>query len=107
MNIKHPPLNDKLPVFWHGADYNPDQWPRDIWPDDIEKMKKAGCNVMTLAVFSWAHLEPQEGRYEFGWLDDTMNMLYDAGIYTILATPSAAPPAWLAEKYPEILREAW
>ena len=67
-------------------------------------MKKAHVNTVTLGVFSWSTLEPQEGVFELDWLADIIHNLYANGIYTILATPSAARPAWMAHKYPEVRR---
>lgn len=99
-------LSDKLKGIWHGCDYNPDQWQDypEVLEKDIELMKKAGCNVMSVGVFSWARLEPQEGVFDFEWLDRVIDNLHRNGVYTILATPSGAMPAWMAEKYPEIKR---
>ncbi len=90
----------------HGGDYNPEQWldRPDILEKDIELMKKAYINVVTLGVFSWAVEEPTEGDFHFDWLESIMDKLYDNGIYTILATPSGARPAWLDEKYPSAMR---
>ena len=90
----------------HGGDYNPEQWldRPDILAQDIELMKKARVNTVTLGVFSWSTLEPQEGVYTLDWLADIIHNLYANGIRTILATPSAARPAWLAYKYPEVRR---
>ena len=90
----------------HGGDYNPEQWldRPDILAQDIELMKKARVNTVTLGVFSWSTLEPQEGVYTLDWLADIIHNLYANGICTILATPSAARPAWLAHKYPEVRR---
>lgn len=90
----------------HGSDYNPDQWldRPDILEKDIELMKKAKMTSMTLGVFSWATYEPSEGEFHMDWLKDIMDRLYENGIYTILATPSGARPAWLDEKYPECMR---
>lgn len=90
----------------HGADYNPEQWldRPDILEKDIELMKKANCNVVSVGMFSWSMLEPEEGHYEFGWLKDVIDKLYNNGIYTILSTPSGARPNWLAKKYEEVLR---
>lgn len=92
--------------FMHGGDYNPEQWldRPDILKEDIRMMKKAGINSATLGVFSWSVYEPAEGEYHFGWLKEIMDKLYENGIYTVLATPSGARPAWLDEKYPEALR---
>jgi len=90
----------------HGADYNPDQWldRPDILKKDIELMKEACINTATIGMFSWDKIEPEEGRFEFGWLDSIMDTLYENGIKVILATPSAARPAWMSKKYPEVLR---
>ena len=90
----------------HGGDYNPDQWldRPDILARDIELMKQAHINCVSLAIFAWAALEPEEGSYTFGWLGDVIENLYQNGIYTVLATPSGARPAWMAQKYPEVLR---
>ncbi|MBR3755210.1 MAG: beta-galactosidase [Clostridia bacterium] len=90
----------------HGGDYNPEQWlgTPEVLDEDIRLMKAAHVNCATLGVFSWAVLEPEEGVYNFGWLDEIMNRLHANGIDVVLATPSAARPHWLAEKYPEVLR---
>jgi len=101
---RYPPINVKCPHLLHGGDYNPDQWPRDVWAEDMRLMKLAGCNAMSVAIFSWAHLEPAEGRFDFGWLDEVMDLLNGSGAYAVLATPSASHPAWLSAKYPEVLR---
>ncbi len=100
MANKHAEL--KLSKMLHGADYNPEQWPEDTWPTDMELFAKAHCNVASVGVFSWAKLEPEEGRFEFDWLDRVMDMLADNGMRALLATPSGAKPNWMAHKYPEI-----
>lgn len=99
-------LFPKIPALLHGGDYNPDQWldRPDILEEDIKMMKKAGVNTATVGVFSWSTLEPQEGNFQFGWLHDIMDKLYENGIYTVLATPTGARPAWMDEKYPSVLR---
>ena len=90
----------------HGGDYNPEQWldRPDILKADIELMKKAGINEATLGVFSWSVYEPREGEFHFEWLKDTMDRLYENEIYSIVATPSGARPAWMDLKYPEVMR---
>ena len=90
----------------HGGDYNPDQWIKtpEIWDEDMRLMKLAHVNSATVGIFSWAMLEPQENVYNFEWLDKLLDKLYENGIDVILATPSGARPAWLAQKYPEVLR---
>lgn len=93
-------------VLLHGCDYNPDQWLDcpDILEEDIRLMKKAKINCVSLAIFAWSTLEPEEGVYRFDWLKDCIDRLYDNGIYTILATPSGARPIWMAKKHTEVLR---
>ena len=90
--------------FWHGGDYNPEQWAPAVWDIDADLMDKAHWNVATVGVFSWVSLEPEEGRYTFDWLWEILDRLHRSGRSAILATPSAAPPAWLSKKYPETLR---
>jgi len=103
---KFPPLSAKVPGLLHGADYNPEQWVNypGMVEKDVELMKQASCNIMSVGIFSWSKLEPEEGKYQFAWLDDVLNKLYERGIHVFLATPSGARPAWLSQKYPEVLR---
>ena len=95
-----------FPHFLHGADYNPEQWIHDksIWDADMELMKKANCNEMSVGIFSWAMLEPREGEYDFTFLDEIIEKVHQNGGKIILSTPSGARPHWMADKYPEILR---
>lgn len=90
----------------HGGDYNPEQWLEnpEILEQDIALFKKAKINEASVGIFSWAMLEPEEGKYDFGWLENIVDRLYENGISVILATPSGARPKWLADKYPEVLR---
>ena len=90
----------------HGGDYNPEQWldRPDILEKDIEYFKKAKINTVSVGMFSWAMLEPEEGNYQFDWLEKVIDSLYAEGISTILSTPSGARPKWLSDKYPEVLR---
>lgn len=101
------PFSPAVEGILHGGDYNPDQWMK-FYPETLEEdfrlMKLAGCNVMSVGIFAWAALEPEEGRYTFEWLDKVIDGLWQNGVYTILATPSGARPAWMAKKYPEVLR---
>ena len=92
--------------FLHGGDYNPEQWldRPDILQKDIEYFKEAHINTVSVGIFSWAVLEPEEGKYNLDWLEQIIDNLYKEGIYTILATPSGARPKWMADKYPEVLR---
>ena len=92
--------------FLHGGDYNPEQWLKypEILKQDIEYMKAAHCNTVTMGIFSWAFLEPEEGKYNFEYFEEIVQNLTDNGINIILATPSGARPGWMAQKYPEVLR---
>ena len=103
---KYPPIHPKVKHMIHGADYNPDQWMRtpEVWDEDMRLMKLAHSNSMSVGIFAWAALEPEEGRFEFGWLDEIMEKLYKNNAYVILATPTGARPAWMSAKYPEVLR---
>ncbi|MCL1950815.1 MAG: beta-galactosidase [Turicibacter sp.] len=90
----------------HGGDYNPDQWidNPEILEEDLKFMKLAHTNAFSIGIFSWAALEPEEGRFEFEWLDNIMNNIATNGAKVALATPSGARPAWMSHKYPEVLR---
>lgn len=86
-----------------GGDYNPEQWPRATWQEDMALMREAGVSFVTLGVFSWSWLEPAKGEYDFGWLDEVMGLLHENGIAVDLATATATPPPWLSAAYPEVL----
>lgn len=103
---KYSPVSGKLPKFFHGGDYNPDQWLDypEILKEDLRLMKLANCNVFSINIFGWSAIEPEEGQYNFAWLDKIMDDLAANGAYAILATPSGARPAWMSQKYPEVLR---
>ena len=92
-----------IPHILYGGDYNPEQWPEEIWSEDVRLMREAGVNLVTVGVFSWALLEPEPGRYEFGWLDRVLDLLAEHEIFANLATATASPPAWLARRHPESL----
>mgnify|MGYP006291959887 CR=1 FL=1 len=100
----YPPFNTKFPYFLHGADYNPDQWSPEVWEEDVKLMKKARVNAVSIPIFGWAALEPEEGRFEFDWLDSVLELLARNNIHPVLATPTAAHPRWMSAKYPEIQR---
>lgn len=89
--------------LWFGGDYNPEQWPREIWDEDMVLMQRAGVTVATVAVFAWAKLEPREGEFHFDWLDELLDLLHANGVSVDLATATAAPPAWMAKNYPDTL----
>lgn len=85
----------------YGGDYNPEQWPRETWDEDVALMREAGVNFVSVGIFSWALLEPREGEYDFGWLDDLLDLLHRSGIAVDLATPTASPPAWFFAAHPD------
>lgn len=95
------PISPRVPHMLHGADYNPEQWLRypEVLEEDIRLMKLANCNVMSVGIFSWVSLEPEEGVFTFDWLDGVLDRFAANGIYAFLATPSGARPAWMSEKY--------
>jgi beta-galactosidase len=86
-----------------GGDYNPEQWPEEIWHEDVRLMKEAGVNSVTLGVFSWARIEPRPGAREFGWLDRLMDLMHEHGVGVVLATPTSSPPPWMGRLHPETL----
>ncbi|MFJ2443500.1 beta-galactosidase [Streptomyces sp. NPDC087658] len=86
-----------------GGDYNPEQWPESVWQDDVRLMREAGVNLVSIGIFSWAMLEPAQGRYDFGWLDRIIDLLHENGIRVDLGTPTVAPPAWFYRAHPEAL----
>jgi beta-galactosidase len=83
-----------------GGDYNPEQWDRETWLEDIELMREAGVNLVSVGIFSWALLEPREGEYDFSFLDEVLDLLVGAGIDVDLGTPTTVPPAWFWKAYP-------
>lgn len=86
-----------------GGDYNPEQWPEEIWPEDVRLMREAGVNLVSLAIFAWAKLEPSPGHYDFDWLDRIIDLLHQNGIAICLATATASPPPWFSRLHPESL----
>lgn len=96
----------KAHYLLHGGDYNPDQWLDypEILEQDLELMEEASANAFSVGIFAWSTLEPEEGTYQFEWLDKILDDLAAKGSKVLLATPSGARPAWLSQKYPEVLR---
>lgn len=87
-----------------GVDYYPEHWDRTLWEQDADLMKKSGVDLVRLAEFAWSRMEPEEGRYDFGWLDEAVEIFARRGIEVVLCTPTNCPPLWLYEKYPESLQ---
>jgi len=102
------PISSKVTKMLHGADYNPEQWidMPNIWGEDVRLMKLSHTNVVAVGIFSWTMLEPEEGKFNFEWLDEIMDLMHKNGNHVILATPSGAKPIWMSHKYPETLRVA-
>lgn len=91
-----------MPIAF-GGDYNPEQWPEDLWPEDVRLMQQAGVTLVTVGVFAWALIEPREGHYTFDWLDRVLDLLHAGGVGVDLATATASPPPWLSRAHPELL----
>ncbi|MCT9079449.1 beta-galactosidase [Streptomyces fulvoviolaceus] len=92
-----------VPGIAYGGDYNPEQWPEEVWAEDVRLMREAGVNMVSVGIFSWALLEPSEGVYDFSRMDRILELLHENGIAADLATPTAAPPAWFFRKHPDAL----
>ena len=84
-----------------GAAYYPEMWPKEEIEKDIARCREAGVNVLRIGEFAWGKMEPREGEFHLDWLKEVVDRLYGAGIATVMCTPSATPPRWLLNKYPE------
>src|SRR5512146_629978 len=100
--MRYQPILPTFPRLLHGGDYNPDQWQKypEVLEEDLRLMDLSGCNTFSVGIFAWTALEPAEGQFEFGWLDQVMDRLAERGYNAILATPSGAKPAWMSYQYP-------
>lgn len=86
-----------------GVDYYPEHWDRNMWEQDVKLMHETGIKVVRLGEFAWSVLEPEEGKFDFTWLDDAIDLFHQYGIEVIIGTPTATPPRWLSDQYPDIL----
>ena len=93
---------DPMPIFY-GGDYNPEQWPAEVWDEDVTLMRRAGVNLATVGVFSWARIQPAEGVFDYEWLDRVLDRLHAGGIAVDLATGTASTPPWATTAYPRML----
>jgi beta-galactosidase len=91
------------PHIIYGGDYNPDQWPEEVWREDVRLMQEAGVNLVSLAIFSWSRIQPNQNSWDFEWLDRVMDLLHAGGVQVNLATATASPPPWLSHAHPEML----
>ena len=97
-------MKGKFKRILYGGDYNPNQWPKDIWQEDMRIFKDARINSATINVFSWAKIQPSEEVYDFSELDEIVEMLSRENYDIVLATSTAALPAWMVKRYPEVAR---
>lgn len=93
----------RVPGLLYGGDWNPEQWPEQVWAEDVKLMAEAGVNLVTVGVFSWARLQPDAESWDFGWLDRLLDLVHRHGVAVDLATATASPPAWLVRAHPELL----
>ena len=94
----------QTPALLLGTAWYPEQWPESRWDADLTLMQQAGIHMVRVGEFAWSRMEPSEGQYDLDWLDHALAAAAKHGIVTVIGTPSAAPPAWLTQKYPETLR---
>src|SRR5215217_101784 len=92
--------NDLMTI---GSYYYPEHWPKEYWANDLKKMAEVGFEFTHYGEFAWSFIEPQEGKFDFAWLDQAVELASKNGIKVIMCTSSPTPPAWLAQKHPEIL----
>jgi beta-galactosidase len=85
-----------------GVCYYPEHWPESWWAEDARRMREVGISFVRIGEFAWSRLEPKRGQFDWGWLDRAMAVLGDAGLKIVLGTPTATPPKWLMDEYPEI-----
>ena len=97
-------VSQPQPPLWLGVSWYPEQWPESQWDADLMLMQKGGVRFVRMGEFAWSTMEPAEGEYRWEWLDHAIAAAARHNIYVVLGTPTAAPPAWLTEKYPSVLR---
>ena len=90
-------------AIYYGGDYNPEQWPEEVWLEDARLMRRAGVNLATVGVFSWARIQPGEGLFDYEWLDRVLDLLHEHSIAVDLATGTASTPPWATTRYPAML----
>ena len=86
-----------------GVCYYPEHWPEAMWPEDAERMVEAGISRVRIGEFAWSRIEPEPGRFDWGWLDRAVEVLHKAGLGIVLGTPTATPPKWLVDQMPDMV----
>jgi beta-galactosidase len=99
-----PAALEHWPSLMLGTAWYPEQWPESRWEADLQLMEAAQIRFVRIAEFAWAKMEPREGQYDFEWLDRAIAAAAKHHIAVVLGTPTATPPAWLTQKFPETLR---
>ena len=89
-----------------GTCYYPEHWDKNLWREDLERMKECGIEVIRIAEFAWSKIEPREGEFTYEFFNEFLDLAYEMNVKVIFCTPTATPPAWLTEKYPETLNAA-
>lgn len=97
-------MQPKFKKMLYGGDYNPNQWPKEIWDEDMKLFHQAGINSTTINVFSWAKIQPSENEYDFTELDEIVDTLTKEDVQIVMATSTGALPAWMVHRYPEVAR---
>lgn len=100
-------VDNKLKKMPYGGDYNPEQWDEQTWQEDMRLLRDAGIDIVTLNVFSWALIQPDEETYDFSMLDRIVKTVTDAGMNICMASGTGAMPAWMAHRHPDVLRVEW
>ena len=93
----------KLDKITLGTCYYPEHWPEEMWEEDLQRMLASGIEVIRIAEFAWSKIEPREGEFTYEFFDRFLEKAEKSGMKVIFCTPSATPPAWLTNKYPEVL----
>lgn len=104
MGNEHVPAGERGGGICIGVDYYPEQWEPALWCQDADQMREIGVRLVRMAEFAWSRLEPEEGMFDFAWLDQAISVFADRGIAVFLCTPTCTPPQWLFERYPEVIQ---
>lgn len=103
-NLQSQTTSPAPPAILLGTAWYPEQWPESRWDAELGLMQQAGIRMVRIGEFAWSRMEPSEGRYDLDWIDRAITGASKHAIYTVLGSPTPTPPAWMTQKYPEILR---